>query len=118
MNGMEITLVRCKTCGMVQMPPRWVCSSCGEEDLAQIPGGESGTVYSFTTIHVAPARFREQVPYHVALVELPHGIKVTARVECEAGQELKIGTPLSLSGVDQGCLWFKAVEPERTKAGA
>lgn len=118
MNGMEITLVRCKTCGMVQIPPRWVCASCGEEDLERIPGGESGTMYSFTTIYVAPARFREQVPYHVALVELPHGIKVTARVECEEGQELGIGTPLRLSRVDQGCLWFEAVWPRKGNAGA
>ncbi len=107
MSELEIPLVRCNSCQTVQVPPRWVCTKCGEKDFTRVSGEISGTVYSYTTIHVAPARFREQVPYVVALVELPYGVKVTARLDCQSPQEVVIGMPVVLSKREDGCLWFR-----------
>ena len=80
-------------------------------------GGISGTIYSFTTIYVAPIQFRDQVPYHVALVQLPQGIKVTARIEHAAGEKIHIGMPVSFTRRDQEGLWFQVV-PQDCSSGA
>ena len=42
--------------------------------------GRTGTVYTETVVHAAPAAFSDETPYQVAIVDLDEGGKVTARV--------------------------------------
>jgi len=107
-----IKLLHCSRCQAFQVPPRLVCTKCGGEELTQVTREPSGTIYSFTTIHTAPARFSKQVPYHVALVELLGGARVTARVERVPGESLYIGMPVRLSRQDEHGLWFRPEQYE------
>ncbi len=43
-----------------------------------VPG--TGRLVSWTTIRRAPTAFREQAPYHVAVVDLDAGARVTGRL--------------------------------------
>lgn len=92
------------------VPPKRVCSICGMEDLIEVPGGCSGTIYSFTTIYVAPTQLRDQAPYEIALVKLPQGVKVTARIERTPAEGIEIGMPVRFTKRDEQGLWFKVVQ--------
>ena len=48
----------------------------------------TGSVYTETVVHAAPAAFAEETPYQVAIVSLDAGGKVTARI---VGERVKIG---------------------------
>ena len=50
--------------------------------------GRTGTVYTETVVHAAPAAFSDETPYQVAIVDLDEGGKVTARI---SGSRVKIG---------------------------
>ena len=54
--------------GHGSLPPRRVCPHCGSEDLTEEPLPETGTVESFTVMHVAAPKFADDVPYVTAVV--------------------------------------------------
>lgn len=66
----SLTGTRCG-CGQVHFPPRKVCE-CGMETGPFTFSGR-GTIVTYTTIHVGPAGFERNTPYHVALVKLDEG---------------------------------------------
>lgn len=55
--------------GHGSLPPRRVCPHCGSEDLTDEPLPETGTVDSFTVMHVAAPKFVDDVPYVTAVVD-------------------------------------------------
>lgn len=48
----------------------------------------TGTIYTETVVHAAPAAFAEEAPYQVAIVQLEDGTRVTARI---VGDRVAIG---------------------------
>ena len=59
-----------------------------------------GEIYSHTTIYenqYAPTRFKEQVPYTTAIVELEEGPRVTAQLtDPDPDQPFEIGMPVEM----------------------
>ena len=86
----------CPHCEAKIFPPRDVCPECSGE--AKIPYAFSGRgeVYSYTTVHNAPAGFQETAPYTVALVKLEEGPVVTAQLTDLGEQPLEIGMPVEM----------------------
>ncbi len=59
---------KCKCCGLLSIPPRFHCLSCGADDqweLAPLP--RTGTVYTTTTIHASVPSLES--PYTLVIVE-------------------------------------------------
>jgi len=54
----------------------------------------TGTIYTETVVHMAPAQFVDDAPYQMAIVELDDGPKVTGRIV--AGERVVIGDRVSL----------------------
>lgn len=104
-----ITVARCIHCEALGIPPQYVCRRCGktEFDAAEIPG--RGTVYTHTTIRVAPEAFRDQAPYAIVIVDLKPQLRVTARVVNAPGQVLAIGQALIFDRIDEHGYWFRPV---------
>ena len=51
----------------------------------------TGKVVTYTIIHKAPAHFKGQAPYPIAIIELDEGPKITAQiVDCKI-DDVKIG---------------------------
>ncbi len=48
----------------------------------------TGTVYTETVVHAAPAIFAAEAPYQVAIIALEGGANVTARI---VGERVRIG---------------------------
>jgi len=70
----------CKSCGYLTFPPRADCPEClsGEFEYREYSG--KGTVYTHTLISAAPTGFEDDVPYHIAVVELDEGGRLMAWV--------------------------------------
>lgn len=55
--------------GHGSLPPRRACPVCGERDLTERPLPETGTVVTFTVVHVPTPAFEGEAPYVTAIAE-------------------------------------------------
>lgn len=76
-----------------------------DDATSEIRVGPTGTLYSFSTIHVSSTR---PVPYTLGYVDFPGGLRVLAVVKHDEGAELACDTKVVLRCGD-GQWW---VEPE------
>jgi hypothetical protein len=105
----HIIVDRCTKCGNLSISPTYVCSQCGSEEFlpSKVPG--TGTIYSHTTIRIAPEAFQADAPYPMAIVELPHGLRLTARLNVREGEQLAVGKSVQCVGKDAAGYWFRLV---------
>ncbi|WP_122089125.1 Zn-ribbon domain-containing OB-fold protein [Halalkalicoccus subterraneus] len=80
--------------GHGSLPPRRLCPECGDPDLEEQPLPDSGTLDTYTRIHVATPEFVDDAPYTVAIVDF--GItRLTGQLrgveEPEAGIRVDVG---------------------------
>jgi uncharacterized OB-fold protein len=87
---------KCTKCGMVHFPPRRVCSACSGREFETVVLPGTGTVETFTVIHVGPTAFTDQTPYAVAIVKLADGTAITTQlVDCDPAA-IEIGLPVRI----------------------
>ena len=55
--------------GHGSLPPRRVCPDCGSADLSTEPIRETGTVETYSVVHVPSPRFSDDAPYATAVVD-------------------------------------------------
>ena len=55
--------------GHGSLPPRRVCPECGATDLSREPLDETGTVATYSVVHVPSPRFADDAPYATAVVD-------------------------------------------------
>ena len=80
--GGELRVQRCEGCGRHRFPPMPSCPWCGATGFTIVTSTGAGTVYSWITVHRSfDARWADDVPYTVAVVELPERCRVFARVD-------------------------------------
>jgi uncharacterized OB-fold protein len=87
---------KCDKCGKVFFPPRQVCSGCRGQKFSNVILAQSGTVETFTVIHVAPTGFGDQVPYAVGIIKLDDGVRLTAQIVDAELDKLAIGDRVKL----------------------
>ncbi|MHB1419995.1 MAG: Zn-ribbon domain-containing OB-fold protein [Bacillota bacterium] len=85
-------------CNRVLALPKYVCSQCGGTEFKETASSGTGTIFSYTTIRVAPEKFAGEVTYHVGVIQLAEGVKITARVTVPEGKILDVGAPVQLAG--------------------
>ena len=105
----------CPSCGAAMFPAVPVCPCCMAEDLETVDMPATGTLYSFTEVHVGPAHWSK--PVRLGYVDLDNGVRVFshlapgpglavgARVEIAAG---RVGRRADGTPVDT--FVFKTVE--------
>jgi uncharacterized OB-fold protein len=87
---------KCAGCGKVFFPPRLVCNSCRGREFTKVTLAQTGTVETFTVIHVAPSGFSDQTPYAVGIIKLDDGVKLTAQIVDAELDKLSIGDRVRL----------------------
>lgn len=77
---------RCGECGRFRWPPGPMCPNCQSTAVDWVESSGLGRVYSWVVVNHAPhPELADQVPYVVALVELPQGVRVLANItDCES----------------------------------
>ncbi len=73
---------RCKKCGTVVYPKRFLCPSCRGKDFDEQRLGDRGTVVTFTKLWTIPEGI-EQLPLTLAIVEFEGKVRVTGQVTGE-----------------------------------
>jgi uncharacterized OB-fold protein len=87
---------RCNGCGKVFFPPRLVCNKCRGREFTKTILPTSGTLETYTVIHVPPSGFGDETPYAVGIVEMGENVRVTGQiVDCDTSK-LEIGDKLKL----------------------
>ena len=86
--------LQCKECGLKIIPPRPICLNCDSINFEWIEFGKNGKLSSFTEIHVVGAKWIDQAPILIGVVELEEGERVTGRLHNVKRKNLEIGMSL------------------------
>jgi hypothetical protein len=90
---------RCAGCGRLSLAGPRPCPFCGAEGGEAVPLSGRGRLVSWTVIRIAPGRYAAEAPYAVGLLELPEGLRLTARVEGDP-ERLTAGQALAFASLD------------------
>jgi uncharacterized OB-fold protein len=66
--------------GHGSLPPRRVCPQCDSRELVQTALPETGTIDSYTVVHVAAPSFVDDAPYAVAVADFG-AVRLTGQVQ-------------------------------------
>lgn len=96
----NLTGVKCNNCGEVSFPQRSICPQCRHESVDELEIAElsgRGTVVSHSLVHDAPVDHEREAPYHVAIVELEEGPRITAQLVDVDEDEVEVGLDVESS---------------------
>ena len=89
--------MKCGDCEVYVFGPALYCQSCTSEDLEPVELGTTGTLYSYTQVHVSPEGWPGEVPYILGQIELPQGPHLLAEIVDSPAGDLTIGMKLYLT---------------------
>jgi uncharacterized OB-fold protein len=92
-----LRLQRCNACGRFQWGPEWICHRCLSFDLGYEAVAPHGRIYSYERVwHPVHSALKEQGPYVVVLVELPHAddVRVVGNLRGDPRADVVIGAPV------------------------
>jgi uncharacterized OB-fold protein len=93
----------CNKCGKSQYPYRAMCCHCWSSDTRDVAAGGSGSVWSYSVVQRSRTEpFSSWVPYVVAVIELPEGVKVVSNVVGCDPAAVSIGMPVRLAFASAG----------------
>jgi uncharacterized OB-fold protein/acyl dehydratase len=100
----ELRIQRCGNCGALRHPPGPMCPRCGEPQRP--PGGAggyavaagTGEVYSYVVHHHPPVP-GQTLPFVVALVELPEGVRMVGELLSVRPDRVRVGLPVRVEFV-------------------
>ena len=73
----RLILQRCSACAKFQWGPEWICHHCHSFELGWEEVQPHGVIYSYERVwHPVHPALKDQGPYIVVLVELPHADNV------------------------------------------
>ena len=90
---------RCAECGKLSLDAGRPCPFCGSQGGSAVALSGRGRLVSWTVIRVAPGRYAAEVPYAVGLLELPEGLRLTARLEADP-ERLAAGQAVAFASLD------------------
>ena len=97
-NAGRLVLQRCSSCKKFQWGPEWICHHCHSFDLGWDEVRAEGIIYSYERVwHPVHPALKEQGPYVVALVELPHAdnVRLIGNLLGDPRSEVNIGAKVS-----------------------
>jgi uncharacterized protein len=95
----ELRIQRCGECGALRHPPGPMCLACGGGKPGYIVAAGTGEVYSYVVHHHPPVPGR-QVPFVVALVQLPEGVRMVGELLGVDPGQVRIGLPVRAAFVE------------------
>jgi len=94
----------CDDCGLAAFPPVRVCRNCQRPNQTLTSLGDRGTLYSYTTVHVASGR---PVPYTVGYIDLERGVRILGPLAIPEDQ-IACDVPVALTQGESG--WAFQIE--------
>ncbi len=87
--------MKCENCGSCYEPPISTCLDCGGNDFSQTTISDTGEIEVWTTVHVPPSSHSGEQPYHIAIIRMEEGPKLTARVKGQS-KDIEVGEEVEL----------------------
>ena len=90
----RLMIQRCTKCGTFQWGPEWLCHSCLSFEIDWVETEPTGRIYSWERVwHPTHPALKDQGPYLVALVELPHAgnVRMIGNLLGDPMQAVQIG---------------------------
>ena len=85
-----------KKSGFVTLANRYVDPTNGDNEFEKITLKGTGTILTYTAIHISSDDFARQTPFPVAIIETDEGARLTAQVvDCKT-EDVKIGARVEL----------------------
>ena len=106
-NSNILTVLKCQDCNGLFFPPKYGCPNCSSKRLKEVELSGKGKLMTYTTIRVPPLGFEDQVPYHVAVIELPEGINLPARLVLKEDEEPEIEGEVYFHKKEEGACLFR-----------
>lgn len=72
-------------------PLRDGCPECGNAQVETVALADSGVVWTFTLVHVAPPGFTGACPYALGIVQLDDDLRVTTVITTDDLETIRIG---------------------------
>jgi uncharacterized protein len=81
----KLLIQTCKDCGAKIFYPRKLCPECWSGNLDWMQASGKAKIMTFSTAYsMVEPKFMDELPYTIAYVELPEGIRMMTRiVECK-----------------------------------
>ncbi len=100
-EGPQLIGSRCRDCGEIFFPKRrkGICLNCQKVNLEDTLLSRRGKIYSYTVVMQArpqPAPYKGPVPYALAWVELPEGVRFETLLTEGDFDRLKVGMDVEL----------------------
>lgn len=90
---------QCGICGGHHFPKRTMCPTCHRKSLGNMERfvfSGMGKILSFTIVHDGISKYKTQVPYIMAIIELEEGDMVLGQiVDCD-NEEIAIGNDVEM----------------------
>ncbi len=83
--------ISCGKCKKTIIPPRPYCPKCGSTKGEWIQLKGTGTILTYTVIHVAPQHLAVLTPYVVAIVGLTEGPRLPGMVKFVEPRNVRVG---------------------------
>ena len=93
-------VMKCENCGSFYEPPISTCLDCGGNELSHTTISDTGEIEVWTTIHVPPTSHSGEEPYHIAIIRMENGLKLTARLEADS-EDIETGEEVELVSEDE-----------------
>ncbi|OBI08329.1 DNA-binding protein [Mycolicibacter heraklionensis] len=97
---------RCESCGEIAFPRQDSCGSCGADGVSGIRLADRGVLWSWTIQRFPPPSppyvptEDDFTPFGLGYVELPGEVIVETRLTCSDPDQLRIGMPMRLTGIE------------------
>ena len=101
-DGPRLLGSRCRSCDTPYFPKSAVCHSpnCNESKMEDAQFGPKGTLWSYSVQYYPPpppAKYDEPyVPYALAMIDMPEGLRVLARVSTDDPEQVQVGADVEL----------------------
>ena len=92
-GALHLAAMQCADCGTRVFPPSDTCPTCLGAAVGPLPVQGAGTLYSYTTVHIAPPQW--ETPYVLGYVDFPEGVRVFGKVKAQPAQ-LKTDMPVTV----------------------
>jgi uncharacterized protein len=89
----ELRVQRCGNCGTLRHPPGPRCASCGNMASGYVVAAGTGEVYSYVVHHHPPVPGKK-LPFVIALVQLPEGVRMVGELLDVDQDQVRIGLPV------------------------
>ncbi len=101
-DGPRLLGSKCSACNTPYFPKAAVCHSpnCNESKMEDTQFGPKGTLWSYSVQYYPPpppAKYDEPyVPYARAMIDMPEGLRVLARVSTDDPEQVQVGADVEL----------------------